>query len=109
MRFKGIRTSSDEKNNSKEFTDKVLIDKIIKDELNAAEMHDLYYYTYEEHGGHGVNLSTYERLLQKKDVYILCSNIEKKIAGSNEALILRSRFVMKTIDSKGNNEDKVLL
>jgi hypothetical protein len=98
MRFKGVKTSSDEKNNSKEFTNDELVNKMMKGEYDTMKMHDIYYNTYETLRGNPIGLQTYERLLKGSVVKIVCSNIEKKVARSNEALVLRNRFVVKTID-----------
>jgi hypothetical protein len=114
MRFKGVKTSSDEKNNSKEFTDDEFVDKMMKGDLDTMKMHDIYYNRYKKFGGNPIGLQTYERLLKGSTVKVLCSNIEKKVARSNEALVLRNRFVVKIIDpinSSGSSlrsTDKVL-
>jgi hypothetical protein len=116
LRFKGIKTSSDEKNNSKEITDEHIVQKLVDGQMSDQEMHELYYNDYVKHGvgsnsnqvGNEVSLETFERLTKGQIIHVLCSNIEKAVARSDHALILRSRFIIKKIDLSGNVQKKLL-
>lgn len=85
-----------------------MISEIMEGKYNDAELHDIYYNKYEDFGGDQVTLETFDRLSKGIAVYILCSNIEKAVAKSNSALILRNRFVMKKVDPSGSTKDQVL-
>ena len=50
-----------------------------------------------------MTINTHRDML-KKEVRILCSNLEKRVADMNYTLSLRNRFIIKHIRS---NEDKV--
>lgn len=110
LRFKGIKTSSDERNNSKELLDESVVQKLMNGNMNNQEMHELYYVKYDKQslGLSEISLDTFERLIKGQVVHVLCSNIEKEVAKRDHALVLRSRFVIKKIDPSESLQGKEL-